>query len=395
MADLAGACKNVVIVSTSWWDSKLWFRRQHFAQRFAEHGWKVLYVEPHITLLRPFKKKAELSVLKLIAFMQDRKISEGLKVISLPPGIPFENRYTEIMEWNKRIFSYYIEYKAMQYFEKKEYILICYDPFDAYLKMKNCSLMIYECVDEHAGYPENARIKNKIHEAEMLLVKKADIVTATSTSLKEMKSMWRHDIYFSPNGVNVNTYERGCCEKIPLELEKIRRPIIIYVGAIFEWFNLGLVKKICMDRPEWSIVLIGPERILSKEKILPDNLRYLGAKHWRNIPSYIKSADLGIIPFVENELTMNVNPLKVYEYFAAGLACVSSFIWELKKYEEPYVLEIARDEVSFIAAIERNLRNKDYNYEKRVAIAREHSWDYIFNSFMNLILGKMKNMKGY
>lgn len=380
--------KNILMVGTEFWDSKMWFRRHHFAQRFANSGWKVLYVERYITLLKPFKKINHIHPFKLLAFFRDSKITENLKVISLPPGIPFEYKCHQIPTLNKKFFGLYIEYKAKQFFRNEPYVLICYNPFDVYLGLKNSCCTIYECYDEHGSYPGNEHIKNEIYEAEHLLIKKADIVSVTASSLKKKKAKLRDDLVVIPNGVDLSQFENPNFTNIPKDIRCIKHPIIMYVGAIYKWFNLTLVKQICAIHPEWNIVLIGPESIL-KNQVLPKNLYYLGVKDRKDIPVYLKVATLGIIPFIENELTLNVNPLKLYEYFAAGLSCVSSFMYEIKKYEEPYVLEIARNNIDFIKAIERNIGKKEYKLDTKISIAKARSWDDIFIMFQNLILSKV------
>ena len=52
----------------------------------------------------------------------------------------------------------------------------------------------------------------------------------------------------------------------------------------------------------------------------------------RYVPAYCAGFDVGLIPFVLNELTRNVNPIKLREYLSAGLPVVSSAI--------PYTLDL-------------------------------------------------------
>lgn len=382
--------KNIVMISTTNWNSKLWFRRQHFAHRFARSGWKVLYVNPSFTFMRPFHKNKTqgLKPSMLFSFLADRQIDNNLKVITLPPGIPFEGRIPMIKNIDKKISGFYIEQKARQFFKNEPYVLICYNPFDVYLSMKNSSLLIYECVDDYTGDPGFFHIRNEVCAAESLLMKKADIVTATASSLREKKQRWNNNITIVPNGVDFSQFQNIISENtIPADIAHIKPPVVMYIGAIYDWFNFPLVKKICDTHPEWSVVLIGPDKILSKQ-IMPKNLYYLGTKDWKELPGYLKAADVGIIPFIENEYIQNINPLKLYDYFAAGLSCVSSFMYEIKKYEEPYILEIAQNDDDFIKAIERNIGKKEMKLNKKISIAKRHSWDNIFLTFKDLIVSR-------
>ena len=54
------------------------------------------------------------------------------------------------------------------------------------------------------------------------------------------------------------------------------------------------------------------------------NVHLLGRKEYGELPGYCKGFDVALMPFKWNELTLNANPLKVREYLAAGLPCVST-----------------------------------------------------------------------
>ena len=62
------------------------------------------------------------------------------------------------------------------------------------------------------------------------------------------------------------------------------------------------------------------------------NVHLLGRKPYESLHTYCKGFDLGLIPFVKNELTMNVNPIKLREYLSAGLPVVSTDIPEVARY---------------------------------------------------------------
>lgn len=385
--------KNVIIVSTSEWDSKIRFRRHHFAERFHRNGWRVLYVNPGFTLLRPFRTHSQIPYSKLLSFTRDIDVSENFKVITYPPGIPLDGKSATIAIMNRALAGRYLAYKARRFFGMEKYVVILYNPFDYYLRLPNACLIVYECVDEWTAYPGNKITARTVNLIESRLVRSADLVTVTAASLREKMQSWRSEIILVPNGVETSIYDSPKGPDCPEDIAQIGHPIIVYVGAITEWFNLSLVKRICSSHRLWNIVLIGPERILSRES-LPPNLHYLGTKDWKELPAYLRVADIGIIPFIENALTLHVNPLKLYEYFAAGLTCVSSFMNEIEKYEESHVLEIARNEVDFIAAIDRNLGMKAIKFQRKLSIARAHSWDNIFEDLNGHIMSSYEKIFG-
>ena len=44
------------------------------------------------------------------------------------------------------------------------------------------------------------------------------------------------------------------------------------------------------------------------------NVVFLGRKAYEELPGYCKAFSVGLIPFAINELTLNVNPIKLREY---------------------------------------------------------------------------------
>jgi hypothetical protein len=76
-------------------------------------------------------------------------------------------------------------------------------------------------------------------------------------------------------------------------------------------------------------------------------------------------------PFVMNELTRHVNPLKVREYLAAGLQVISTDIQEVRVLENCL---IGTNHDDFIAKIEQILENPKPREKVSDAI-RHESWD--------------------
>ena len=136
-------------------------------------------------------------------------------------------------------------------------------------------------------------------------------------------------------------------------LEDIPRPRVIYVGAIHDWFDVDLVHYCAKNLPNYSFIIIGPDRkdlsLLRKLK----NVHILGAISYDKIPAFLYNSQVGIIPFNVKDypaLVNSINPLKMYEYLACGLK-VLSVEWEkIKDMNDIINLTTKKDE--FVDAIE-------------------------------------------
>ena len=85
----------------------------------------------------------------------------------------------------------------------------------------------------------------------------------------------------------------------------------------------------------------------------------LGPKPFSALPKYIAHFTVGIIPFVVNELTRAVNPIKLREMMAAGCRVVSTALPEVAKYaggeSAAGVVHVVRSQEEFVMAVTKCL----------------------------------------
>jgi glycosyltransferase involved in cell wall biosynthesis len=77
------------------------------------------------------------------------------------------------------------------------------------------------------------------------------------------------------------------------------------------------------------------------------NVHYLGPVGRDDLPAYLQHSDVGIIPFdVANHRALidGVNPIKLYEYLAAGLPVVASRWAEIEALGAPVALADTRSD---------------------------------------------------
>ena len=54
------------------------------------------------------------------------------------------------------------------------------------------------------------------------------------------------------------------------------------------------------------------------------NIHLLGVRPYDEALGYIKNFDVAIMPHINNELSQNMNPLKLYVYFSLGVPVVTT-----------------------------------------------------------------------
>jgi glycosyltransferase involved in cell wall biosynthesis len=129
--------------------------------------------------------------------------------------------------------------------------------------------------------------------------------------------------------------------------------------------------------PGYAFVLIGPDYdgTLPKSKVTDlDNVHWLGSKPYGALPAYLDRFAVATIPFVVNDVTHSVSPLKLFEYMAGGKPVITPPLRECARYPEVLLADGADEWAEMIElAIELGA---DPSYRARmVAAAKENTWD--------------------
>lgn len=229
------------------------------------------------------------------------------------------------------------------------------------------NIMIYDCMDYHAGFENNDNYRIIAEEKKLLI--SSDLVVATSQRLSAIISNIRDNIIIR-NAAEVAYFSADpseCC------IQK-NKPIVGYYGAIAEWFDVELVAKCAENYPNYDFVLIGQVTcdvsILKKKP----NVIFLGEIPYKDLTKYLKAFDVCLIPFKIIELTLCTNPVKVYEYLVTGKPVVCTAMPEVKIIDE-YV-HVAGEHQDFIDSIElamSEIDNEDL-YTKRREWALTNDW---------------------
>jgi glycosyltransferase involved in cell wall biosynthesis len=178
------------------------------------------------------------------------------------------------------------------------------------------------------------------------------VVTAAAGLDEVARGLGAKKILRVPNGIDASRFE-GELPPEPAEYAGWRGPVAVYVGAMAEWVDLSLVEACARARPDVLFALVGPGPADAAGFPSLANVRFLGRRPPEQIPAYLRNADAGLIPFRSSRLESliaRVNPLKLYEYLAAGLPVVSTRWAELERLASPARLCASTEE--FVAALD-------------------------------------------
>jgi glycosyltransferase involved in cell wall biosynthesis len=144
-----------------------------------------------------------------------------------------------------------------------------------------------------------------------------------------------------------------------------------------------------------QIVLIGNADVNTSRLTAEPNIHLLGPKPFAELPRYVAFFDVGIIPFLVNELTSAVNPIKLREMLAAGCPVVSTALPEVERYakddasQDPGIeaVRMGHDSQSFVRQVLERL-SRPLQANQRAEISRSmagEGWDAKVREIVRLV----------
>lgn len=236
---------------------------------------------------------------------------------------------------------------------------------------------IYYCIDDLASSSPQAR---RIARSEIEMFRRTDLVFVTSQKLQQRAARYRPEVHLFPFGVDLAPFERvrDADTACPKDVEELPRPIIGYVGGLHQWVDQDLLVEVAAALPHASIVLVGPPQADVSKLAACRNVHMLGARSHKELPHYVKSFDVGLVPYVLSEYTANVYPTKLNEYLAMGKPVVSTDLAEVRRVNagSGHLIATGADTKQFVRAIQTALQdNSETVRARRVALARSNAWD--------------------
>jgi glycosyltransferase involved in cell wall biosynthesis len=221
------------------------------------------------------------------------------------------------------------------------------------------------------------------------VVKEADIVTGTSSQIVDDFKALGIQIEYLPNAANVDHFKKiyFSDSKKPKVFGPSAKKVIGYIGSIDFRTNFKILKKLAINNQEKLIMLMGPVRPVPNNENIDSfpNVIFTGNIPMTELPHYAKFLDCAIIPFVSNEFTKSVYPLKINEYLACGRPVVTTrFSNEMDSFKE--IAYVTNDEDEFVSLVEKAIMENSKQKElERIRFSEDNSWTKRIEQFWEII----------
>lgn len=227
--------------------------------------------------------------------------------------------------------------------------------------------IVVDIIDDQRKWKSQESYLRRVEKNYEDVLKLGDLVLCNCEPVREGFRELRSDILVVPNGAEPFPKERKW--SLPEDLAELPRPIVGYVGNLRDRVDIAAIREMAEKRPKWSVVLIGSAGgsldVLALSEL--PNIHLLGVKPYEQALHYIKHFDVAIMPHIKNAISENMNPLKLYVYFALGVPIVTTNVSNIGEIG-PHV-SIVDTTRQFIKAIEANLNGKGPKVSARARMA--------------------------
>jgi glycosyltransferase involved in cell wall biosynthesis len=378
--------KDIIVLGIQAWDIEIGSNCKNIATEMSREN-RVLYVNSPLDRISKFKERKTEKIKKRLRMQSGKEanlVNVGSNIWTLYPKTTNES-----INWinSKRVFNGVNRMNTKKFTNDIKSAIDSLD-FKDFILFNDSSMFLGQHLKEflkpkiYVYYMRDYLTKNpywKKHgvRLEPKLIKSADLIVNNSTLYAEYGAQFNKHSYMVGQGCDTsifNDLEREII--VPKDFENLPKPIIGYVGFLSSRrLSIEIIEHMALAKPEWSIVLVGPEDDNFKASNLHNltNVYFLGSRDSSELPNYIKGFDIAMNPQLINDATIGNYPRKIDEYLAMGKPTLASATKAMDYFKDYTYLGITKED--FVTLAEKALKENNENLEiKRRTYGSSHSW---------------------
>ncbi|MBL0659345.1 MULTISPECIES: glycosyltransferase family protein [Aeromonas] len=294
-------------------------QRPHFFAKIAiKYGVdELLWVEPYPSRFPNF---VDLLPGRHAPEPSDLENVESLEVISIGNLLPLEPIKSLFNLFNGRRINKAVS-SILNFVGTDHAGIVIGKPCRLSLALLNARCWNFSCYDAMDDFPSFYNGFSRAHMVRMEanLIKEVDIIMCSSHALYDK---FVHDKKL----LVLNACADGLTKE--QDADKGQGHVFGYIGTIASWFDWQWVIELASLNPASSVHLFGPVKSRIPTS-LPKNIFLKGAIPHSQVMSEISKFDVAIIPFIINDITKFVDPVKYYEYVLAEIPILSTNFGEM------------------------------------------------------------------
>ena len=269
--------------------------------------------------------------------------------------------------------------RAISQLDADVHAFFCSMSYTSLFDVADAEVRVYYASDDfEAGADLMGRPSARIRALDEQLASQADAIVAISPAIADSYRARGYDTILIPNGVDNEAFEAVDDAPLPDDVS-LPAPIAGYIGHISNRMDLGLVEAVAAAGT--SVLLVGPRQITfgNDARLLRllerSNVQWVGPKSFKELPSYLRIIDVGLVPYADSAFNRASFPLKTLEYLAAGRPVVATTLPAIT-WLDTDLIAVANEPDDFARRTTEEAataRSPDL-IEQRRAFAATHSW---------------------
>lgn len=383
--------ENIICIANTSWFGNYAKSTVQIMERLAKQN-NVLFVEYHYTfkdILATLRGKQNAPVKRLLGIQSLQQINTnvGSKVYNFvpPAGLPVyflknEKIFNILFSFNTFIYRKSLQRILRKLNFQNPIVITAYNPFYglSLLRKLNEKTHIYYCYDG----VESGFFGKRIFDFEDRFSKHADAIITTSDFLLKGKLKLNKNSFVVKNGVDFPVFSKWA----KTEVNTGSRKKVGFIGSLDPRFDIDTVEHTVKQLSNFDFEFTGDMRNQTMRERLSayPNVRFFDPVKPNDVPELLSKYDVGIIPYIVNDVNRNIYPLKINEYLAVGVPVVMTPFATLPEFERMVSVSADKDDFCQKLLMETETDTAE-RIKQRIEFASENSWDARTESFSNII----------
>ena len=250
--------------------------------------------------------------------------------------------------------------------------------------------VVYDCIDDLAVHVSRPELATLYQQWEDELINRSSGAVVVAEGLGDSIRRRRPELPTTliRNGVDAEGFQRSAASAArPADVPNNGRPIVGFVGALYEWIDWDSMAHAVGALPEYDFVFVGPHdnRCDASAVARLPNAHLLGLRPYGEVPAYVQAFDVCWVPFKAGDVAAAANPVKIYEYLALGKPVVTTPVADTESFGPLVrVAESAGEMVAHLRAAATTPVDDDAD---RRAFAEANSWATRARAFVDFAAG--------
>ena len=313
----------------------------------------------------------------------------------IPPVLPvefikIESLYTLLLKLNSYVYARSIR-RALRKLKMEN--PVCINAYNAIYgrnligRIKE-KLHLFYCYDG----PNTGRYGQRAAVADQGFATQVDGVIVTSDFLATSLKEFNPEMYVVKNGVDFKIFNQHAKTELN---SGSKRKKVGYIGSLDQRFDIATIEYSVQQLADYDFEFIGElmNKTIRERLSSYPNVKFKPPVKPYEVPGLLQKCDVGLIPYICDEYSKNIYPLKINEYLSVGVPVVLTSFAHLPEFN--HIVSFTNGKEAFCKAIVREIESDNpENITKRIQFAEKNSWEnraQLFEDIIDTLAEKKRN----